>query len=330
MHDWHYFFNHVPSNLDAGTYRIFEPQWKAEILDWVGREDVAKEKKEEFIKALIDFDDKCGNYYRYRAYFLASEAIAQFNDCSLADAIVEQLLKWSYAYFRQDKRDWKVYPETLVNQARVALEATDQQRVIAAFVQLVHTTESRTVLRLAAQKLGQLNPGNKTAIAALVQLLQVIKDEVKYKVIHNLEELDGNETAIATLVQLLQKAKAAEDIEEPYILNTFYFLKRIGYGNQMAIDGLIQVIETTLNKAICEEAIVALGNIGYGNEIAIAALVQFLQKNQGDNICFAAAKALWQINPGNITTINAGSIAVAGRSIGGFPRAALAKLYLVF
>lgn len=90
-----------------------------------------------------------------------------------------------------------------------------------------------------------------------------------------------------------------------YILNTFYFLKRIGYGNQMAIDGLIQVIETTLNKVICKEAIVALGNIGYGNEMAIAALVKFLQKNQGDNICFAAAKALWQINPGNITTINA-------------------------
>jgi hypothetical protein len=93
MHDWHYFFNHLPYNPDAGTYRIFEPQWKAEILDWVGREDVATEQKEEFIKALVDFDDNCGNYYRYRAYFLASEASAQFNDCSLADAIVEQLLK---------------------------------------------------------------------------------------------------------------------------------------------------------------------------------------------------------------------------------------------
>ncbi len=46
--------------------------------------------------------------------------------------------------------------------ARKALELTDRKRVIAAFVHLVHTTESRTVLRLAAEKLGKLDPGNKS------------------------------------------------------------------------------------------------------------------------------------------------------------------------
>lgn len=28
MNDWRYFFHHVPGNLDNGTYRIFEPEWK--------------------------------------------------------------------------------------------------------------------------------------------------------------------------------------------------------------------------------------------------------------------------------------------------------------
>lgn len=267
MHDWHYFFHHVTQNLENGTYRIFEPQWKAEILQWFSREDVAQEQKEEFIKALVDFDDGCGGFYRYRAYFLAAEAIAHFNDCSLGDAIVGQLLKWNYAYFRQDKLDWKIYPQPLVKTARAGLEATDRKRVIAAFVQLVHTTESRTVLRIAAKKLGQLDPGNKTAIAALVLLMQVIQDESKlYKVIRSLESIDSsNEAAIAALVHLM---------------------------------------ETTLNKYMCLQAVEALREIGSGNQTASAALVRFLQTNQGDNICFDAAIALWQIAPGNVAAID--------------------------
>lgn len=162
MNDWQYFFDR-PQNLDAGIYRIFEPQWKAEILHWFGREDVPKEQKEEFIQALIDFDDGCGDFYRYRAYFLAAEALSQFKECSLGDEIVGQLLKWSYAYFRQDKREWKIIPAPLVKSARVALQVTDRERVVAAYTYLVHTTESRSTLRIAAQRLGQLDPGNKSA-----------------------------------------------------------------------------------------------------------------------------------------------------------------------
>ncbi|MEH2264171.1 hypothetical protein [Nostoc sp.] len=93
MHDWQYFFNHDRSNLNQSTYRIFEPEWKAEILHWFSRKDVDKKQKEDFIQALIGFDDSCGDFYRYRAYFLAAEALSQFPECSLGDAIVEQLLK---------------------------------------------------------------------------------------------------------------------------------------------------------------------------------------------------------------------------------------------
>jgi hypothetical protein len=165
MHDWQYFFNHDRSNLNQGIYRIFEPEWKAEILHWFSQKDVDKQQKEDFIQALLDFDDDCGGFYRYRAYFLAAEALSQFPECSLGDVIVEQLLKWSYAYFRQDKSDWQILPKPLVKTARKTLELTDKKRVIAAFVHLLHTTESRTVLRLAAEKLGTLDPGNKSAIA---------------------------------------------------------------------------------------------------------------------------------------------------------------------
>ncbi len=266
MHDWQYFFNHDRSNLNQGTYRIFEPEWKAEILHWFSQKDVDKQQKEDFIQALIDFDDGCGDFYRYRAYFLAAEALSQFPECSLGDAIVEQLLKWSYAYFRQDKRDWQILPKPLVKTARKTLELTDRKRVIAAFVHLVHTTESRTILRVAAEKLGTLDPGNKSAIAALTLLTPVVENkQIFCQTSQNLGEIPvGDETAIASL---------------------------------------IEIVETTLIKEICFLAIVDLGKIAVDNPTAIASLIKFLQINQGDRICFDAAQALWQIDPGNAVAV---------------------------
>ncbi len=262
MNDWRYFFDHVPGNLEKGTYRIFEPEWKAEILHWFSREDIPKEQKEEFVNALLNFDDGCGNFYRYRAFFLASEALAYFPECSLGDAIVKQLLDWSYLYF-----GWKIFTLRLRDAAREALELTDKQRVIAAFVCFLHHTENRLALRWAAEKLGKLDRVNKNAIAALLLLLQVTQDSsTQIKAIRSLEEIaSGNEIAIATLINLMQ---------------------------------------TTQDKRLYYRAIDSLGKIGFGNQTAISYLVEFLQINRGDNICLRAAKALWQIDPGNPAAID--------------------------
>ncbi|MBN3924639.1 HEAT repeat domain-containing protein [Nostoc sp. NMS4] len=270
MHDWQYFFNHDRSNLNQGTYRIFEPEWKAEILHWFSQKDVDKQQKEDFIQALIDFDDGCGDFYRYRAYFLAAEALSQFPECSLGDAIVEQLLKWSYTYFRQDKRDWQILPQPLVKTARKTLELTDRKRVIAAFVHLVHTTESRSILRVAAEKLGTLDPGNKSAIAALLLPMKQDKSDYWWFGIGSLGKICyGNETAIADLIQFI-KMKPDEITNEWLTLEDIY-----------------------------ESAIRALGNIAYGNRIAIATLIDFIQRYKDHVICSDATKALWDIDPGN-------------------------------
>ena len=75
MNDWKYFFNHELNNPEQGNYRIFAPDYKAEILYWFSRNDIPEQQKEDFIRALINFDDSCGGFYRYRAYLLAAEAI---------------------------------------------------------------------------------------------------------------------------------------------------------------------------------------------------------------------------------------------------------------
>ncbi|MBD2594095.1 HEAT repeat domain-containing protein [Nostoc spongiaeforme FACHB-130] len=301
MYDWQYFFNGDRTYLNQGSYRIFEPEWKAEILHWFSREDVDKQQKEDFIQALIDFDDGCGGFYRYRAYFLAAEAIAKFPECSLADRIVAQLLKWSYGYFRQDKRDWQILPQPLVERARKTLELTDRKRVVAAFVHLVHTTESRTIMRLAAEKLGKLDPGNKSAIAALA-LMPIAEDEYGFcGRSYSLAEIGvGDETAITTFIHEIQTNPDAESCSQ-----SISGLGKIAHGNETAIAALIHLIETTQNKRNCQEAIASLRRIASGNQNAIVALGKFLQTNQGDTICYVAACALWTIDTGNQTAIQA-------------------------
>jgi HEAT repeat protein len=340
MNDWHNFFNRVDNNLATSNYRIFDEQAKTEIFEWFRREDVAKEQKEDFIQALVNFTDDCGDFYRYRAYFLAAEAINYFKDCSLGDAIASQILKWSHNFFRQDKQDWQIVPQPLAEAARATLEKTDKARVVSAFVHLVHTTQSLNVRRLAAEKLGKLDPGNKSAIAALVLLLQVTQDNPTiWNITHSLMQIDeDNPAVIPSLVKLIQTntnegsdiytrchilryaadALGKVDLGNQTAINILigliptiterifiYCLNKIAVGNEAAIDALISLIQTTEDKDICLTAVVCLGEIALGSQSAIAALTEFLQINQGDRNCFFAAKALWQIDEGNLNAISA-------------------------
>ncbi len=61
---------------------------------------------------------------------------------------------------------------SIKEKARSALQQTDRTIAIAALVQLLQsTTVDNYTLRQAADSLGQIDPGNEIAIAALVQLL---------------------------------------------------------------------------------------------------------------------------------------------------------------
>lgn len=253
-------------NLDTKVYRTFDLDSRTEILHWFGNKNVPKEQKEEFIQALTSFEDKCGDFYYYHAYLFAAEALAYFPECRMGDEIVEQVLKWGYAYFRSSKQDWTIFPQPLVEAARQLIALTDKQRVIGAYTELLHNTESRSVLRVAAKHLAFLNPGNPTAIAALVLLLKFSPNQdAPYYFIRDLEE--------------------------------------VGYGNEAVIISLIDLMQTTLNKNVCIHAIKALGKIANGNSKAIAALVEFLLRNSCDYICVYAAESLAAIDPDNTVII---------------------------
>ena len=124
VEDWHFFLNHIPpegghgGTAPTGVYRIFEKQWKEVILLWLGCEEVGKEEKEGFIKALVEFEDGCDDFYGYRAYFLAAAGIAEFKDCSFADEIVSQVIKWGFGYFDEEQQEWWSFLDPVTERAR--------------------------------------------------------------------------------------------------------------------------------------------------------------------------------------------------------------------
>jgi DNA replication protein DnaC len=88
--DWHYFLNHVPTNPVKAKYRVFEPQWREVILLWLGRNDINKNQKDDFMNALIKFDDVSGHFefYSSQARNLARFGLKEFPE-SVLNEIVE-------------------------------------------------------------------------------------------------------------------------------------------------------------------------------------------------------------------------------------------------
>ncbi|MGG6265356.1 hypothetical protein ACQ4M3_14105 [Leptolyngbya sp. AN03gr2] len=223
---------------------ISQPESREAILGWFSDDDVLLEEKEAFIDALTNFDDRCNHFFSYQTYFLAAEAIALLPDCSQADAIVDQLLKWSYSFCRTSKGDWKVYPQALTIAAREALSRTDIKRVANRLAEIVHTTDSLVVLRRAAEELGRLNPGDGSAIAALEQLIrhsQSLRDRVK---------------AIKSLIPLNPQ-------------------------NPLIIPGLLGIMDSDeVGVHIFRDATWALRDIAIRDEVAIKAITGFLHRRQ--------------------------------------------------
>jgi HEAT repeat protein len=277
MHDWHYFFQQSPAQLEQGVYRIFEPERKAELLLWFKSSAVEKQQKEALINTLIQFDDRCGNFFRYRAYFLAAEIIADFKDCAMADQIVDQVLRWSYAYCRTEKQNWKIYPHFLTQAARATLKRTDQQRVVDRLTAVVHTIDSVGALRHAAVELGRISPGNPHAIAALEHLIkhpQSLRNQLK--AVQSLIQIDPNhKSLVPTLIEIARSALERAEPDEWSIRDVVWQLKRlsIAIGNESAINLLSELALTG-----CHDIAEALGVIGQDSDIAVSILVELVRR----------------------------------------------------
>ncbi|MBD1838925.1 HEAT repeat domain-containing protein [Coleofasciculus sp. FACHB-501] len=305
IEDWHFFLTHDndnPQPLPGNVYRIFEPQWKEVILLWLGRENVEKEQKEEFIQALVEFDDGYGRFYKFRAYFLASDGVAEFQDCIKVDEIVAQIVKWGFGYFNTDKQEGRTYLKPIAEAARASLLQTNCSLVINKLIDLLEITEDESIRRMAVESLRKIGTGNEAAIAGLLRVLETTEDEDnRWIAATTLGKIDpGNEAAIAGLVRIV------ETTEYPYTRwIAAESLEKIDPGNEVAIAivGLLRILETTTNEHIRRRAAESFGEIDPENEVAIAGLLRILETTTNESTRRRAAESLGKIGTGNEVAI---------------------------
>ncbi|MDB9519842.1 HEAT repeat domain-containing protein [Roseofilum reptotaenium CS-1145] len=300
VEDGDYFLpqNHEDFPVAGKEYRIFAPQWKQVILFWLGRGDVAEEKKEAFIGQLVNFEDGCyGDFYEYRAYFLAAAGITEFKAYSRPDEIVQQIVQWGFGDFNEEQPEWRSFIDPIEKGARYILPETDRQHAIEELFSLLkHSQCPEDICRQAAHSIGKLDPGNKNALSVLVQLLEQAKDKDSLReVAESLGEIGSrNVQGIAALVKLLRQS-----IDEDTRETAAYILGKIDPGNKEAIASLVELLEQSTDEDIPQIAAYALEDIGQGNPDAITALVQVLEQTEDEDTRCWVAQSLGQIDPGN-------------------------------
>ncbi|WP_315669551.1 HEAT repeat domain-containing protein, partial [Limnospira sp. PMC 1238.20] len=169
--------NHVNFPVAGMRYRIFEQQWKQVILCWLGRKDIKAQKKEEFIRALVEFKGGVRDFYGDQAYLLAAAGINQFKACSLATEMVRQVVKWGFGYFNTEKQEWRTFLDPIKEAAREVIPQTIRPLAIAVLLEIIRTTENENSRRWAADSLGKIDPGNPKAIAGLLEIIRTTEDK---------------------------------------------------------------------------------------------------------------------------------------------------------
>jgi HEAT repeat protein/energy-coupling factor transporter ATP-binding protein EcfA2 len=270
--DWHYFLNHIPDNpshSDA-NYRIFELQWKQVLLLWLGRENILENQKESFINALVDFEDRWGDFYKYRAYFLAASGIAEFINSSKANEIVKNIIDMSFNY--------DLY---ISKEAKLMLVQTDQNRVVNNLSNLLENADKIPIKRIIAQELGRVEPHNQKAISILSCLLEEtdIRPFERASIAQQLGEVDpGNLKALSTLLEMLHVNK-----------NDAWWAAN---GKGEVGDGSIGIFAFSIIFAVA-----ALEKISDGSEEIVKALIEVLNKSKITDINDRVILSFKKFNP---------------------------------
>lgn len=171
--DWNFFLprDHIDRPVkeknsleEYKRYRIFEPSWKEVFLLWMGQpnEKISDEQKEGLLKVLLEFEDGCEGFYRFRSYFIAAAGITEFKNCRLADTIVAQVIEWlvatpDYSWFGKE--------------VTAVLQETDCRRVIDKLILLLDDSRYESKRHNIIECLGRIGIENFRVIEALTRIV---------------------------------------------------------------------------------------------------------------------------------------------------------------
>ncbi len=301
---------------------------------WLGREEVGKEEKEAFIKALVEFEEGCYYFYKLRAYFLVAAGIAEFKNCSLADEIISQIIQWGFGYFNEEKQQWQRFIDPLAEGSKEILKQTDRERAIAALFELIRNSANEESRWIVANILGEIDKDNPVAIEALVELIRTSEntrwraadslgkigkdnpvaisdlveligysgdEDTRIRAAYSLGEIDkDNPVAITALVELIRNSD-----DEDTRCRAADSLGKIDKDNPVAISALVELIRNSGNEDTRLEAVYSLGKIGKDNPVAIAALVELIRNSGNEDTRTLAASSLGKIGKDNPVVISA-------------------------
>jgi type II secretory pathway predicted ATPase ExeA/HEAT repeat protein len=298
---WDFFLprNHVNFPIYAKRYRIFEPHWKEVILLWLGRQEKwLREHQESFIKALVEFDDGCGKwsaanvdrgFYEFKAYFLAVSGIAEIKDCTIADVILEPIVKWSFGYFSIKEKVWVKFLEPITEGARTALIETNHQCSINAIFELIRAySHKHDILSNVVEILGKIGKYNQKTVDLLIQLIQIAQDNLtKINTDNSFKEVDRY-----GLIQLM-------NYEDELIWRLAASnLGKIATNSQLAVNYLVDLIHRSKDESTKRLAAINLWEINSQSQVAINTLNE-LTRSGNPNMRMLAATKLWDVDKTN-------------------------------
>ena len=251
--DWQFFVD--PSH----DFPLFSPHWREVILLWLGRPDVATADKDAFIQALMGFEDGCNGFYTYQSYFLAVVGLAEYPQCTQAEAILAQLLAWQF--------NSGSFPAS--EAARAALLQTDRTLAIAALEHFIQSTPNPFACWNAAYSLGKVfDPGNAVAIATLAQLITTLhREALRLQAAESLGRIDSSHpTVISTLEALLQSS------QDHIRRRAAYSLGKWIPGHPQAIATLEGLMQSTPHATLRVQAAESLIALEPHHEAALAVL----------------------------------------------------------
>lgn len=298
--DWGYFLHHVPDNPRLGTYRIFEKQWKEVILLWFGRGDVGKQKKEEFVRELLEFEDGCKDpeefveelteylyglrgwieyFYWYHTFLLATSVITEFKECSLTDEILLKLIKMMLDKGGIDEKnnEFSLCYRPIQVTTNASLQQTFKERLIEKLIDIMEDIDIQ-IENLAIQQ-----DSMDLAIGAIVSVTNILLE---------LEPI--NEEAIAALLKVISSVNnEPQELNKPpeFLRKAIKVLGKVAPGNYLVIECLLSLIKNLLqfytiassqkgNSNILFhiwDIVDSFGNIAPGNSSVISVLIEIMK-----------------------------------------------------
>ncbi|MCC3425470.1 MAG: HEAT repeat domain-containing protein [Microcoleus sp. PH2017_01_SCD_O_A] len=315
--DWDFFLprNHIDKPVLGKRYRIFEPQWKQVILLWLGREDVERKHKEEFIQALLQFDDGCGkfsnikplykSFYESQAYFLAIVGSSEVRHFVLSDKFVGEIVSQSLCD-----------SDLLREVASTALVQLDRTQVINSLVQLIQFIQKwnphdKLSLCYAAELLGKIDLHSDLALNTLLNLSLANRYNdysIRIQAIKSLGKICKYHPKAISYLMDYSKYAFDKNIRLEAISN---LIDEVNISAPIIADALPLIVKDLLELSkgdnyeySLDEPIFLLEKIARSSSIAVDALIQLIRFPNRHNF-FLVAYSLGKIDEGKRLAVDA-------------------------